>query len=192
MDIIELCFDGPFSFDKKENTIFDCKYANCEGIYLWTVKQNDTDNYFIHYVGETTKFASRQKEHLVNILGLNYGIFNVDELRNGRDVRLWEGLWRKKDSNGPVELLKYYQALSGNVIEYIKGIDIFFAEIITDANQRKHIEGSIGWNLRNNHVEYSSIYPSDNHIGTKEEKEGNVLKIRASKEIKGIDERINI
>ena len=70
-----LNFIGPFKFTDEINSVFKCSYIKSEGIYLWTVKQFEKDYHLIHYIGETKSFVKRQSEHLIQILGLNYGIF---------------------------------------------------------------------------------------------------------------------
>jgi hypothetical protein len=164
MDKIEIIFKGPFSFSEKNRSLFQCRYNNSQGIYLWTFKTKN--GYMIHYVGETTRFAKRHREHLINILGLNYGIFDPECAKNGELSMIWKGLWREKTNDNIIEFLALYSNITNTVINYIESIDIFFAEINVEENIRKHIEGTIGWNLRNNQKAYKSLYPDDNHVGT--------------------------
>ncbi len=54
-----------------------------------------------------------------------------------------------------------------------------------DTKMRKHIEGFIGWNLRNNHHEWKALYPDDNHVGAEAAKDHGELKITAPVLIRG-------
>lgn len=98
---IELNFIGPYTFSKSENYLFDAPCAKSPGIYLWTIRQKADNTHLIHYIGETVSFAKRHKEHLIHILGLNYGIFDPDKAQNGVCELIWPGLWRDKTPDGP-------------------------------------------------------------------------------------------
>jgi hypothetical protein len=190
MTQLSLNFEGPYSFVENEISIFQCKYKESHGIYLWTFKTSF--GYLIHYVGETTRFANRQREHLINILGLNYGIYDPVSAKNGKLVPVWNGLWRDKTNDHIQELLRKYSNLSIDVIQYIEQMDVFFAEIDIDTETRRHIEGSIGWNLRNTHEKYKVLYPDDNHVGTKSKKIGIQLVITSNENILGLDNELYI
>jgi hypothetical protein len=187
---INLFFTGPYKFLENDSSVFKCEYSESPGIYLWTINTNA--GHMVHYIGETTKFAPRQKYHLIQILGLNYGIFDPSEAKMGKSTPLWNGLWRDKRNKMIFEIGSAYEKLISTVIEYTNLIDIFFAEFHGEKNLRKHIEGSIGWNLRNNHLDVKSLYPDDNHVGTSKEKMNCRLLISCSKNILGIDREIDI
>jgi hypothetical protein len=189
MENIILEFNGPYKFFGQKNPIF-VNNRNLSGIYLWTI--NTKDGYMIHYVGQTTKFFKRQKEHLINILGLNYGILDTEVAKNGEMKLLWQGLWRDKDNTLlDNSLEKEYTILSKQVIEYINIIEIFFAKLDGKNILREHIEGSIGWNLRNNHKEYKKLYPDDNHIGISN-KLNCKLFIKCNYNILGLDKEMDV
>jgi hypothetical protein len=107
----------------------------------------------------------RHREHLINKLGFNYGIFDPDEAQNGVCKIVWKGLWREKAIEATPQALFEYQRLHEVVLRYIDTITIFFAELTVEVQMRKHIEGCIGWNLRTNHVDCKQLYPDDNHVG---------------------------
>jgi hypothetical protein len=150
------------------------------------------DRYYIHYVGEAFSFGRRHKDHLLGILSLHYGIFDVAAARRGEDVRLWPGLWREKGQAGPAKLLEAYARLQPQVLEYVAALDLFVAEVHVDKWLRKHLEGSIGWNLRRNHPEAKAIYPDDNRVGTMAAPPGIVLRISADEKIAGLDRELRI
>jgi hypothetical protein len=184
---IKLDFKGPFTFNRSGNYLFESQFAKSPGIYLWTIKQRNNKSHLIHYVGETVSFAKRQKEHLIHILGMNYGIFDPEKAQDGICEIVWPGLWRKRSSKGPCQLLDSYQSNHNTVIEYITILNVFFAEIDIETHLRRHIEGCIGWNLRNNHPEDKILYPDDNHVGTKKEKDIGQLFVSSDEYIRGLD-----
>lgn len=177
----ELRFKGPFSFgyNSAHPSIFQQKENGAEsaGVYLWTIRSSKDNKYYIHYVGEAIRIAGRQREHLINIFGLYYGIWDAEKAKQGESVRIWEGLWRDKDRKLINEVIPKYNELNKDIADYVGIIDIFFANTLEPAgkadkktlrqykNKRTHIEGSIGWNLRRNHKDLTLFYPDDNHIG---------------------------
>lgn len=191
MDYIELNFSGPYTFYPGKRSIFDCEYSDRGGIYLWTMLSDQKESYYIHYVGETTAFSKRQKEHLIRILGMDYRIIDPNKAKKGIEEIVWNGLWRDKDNTLIRDVFDTYVQDSSHVIEYIKSIAVFFAPIETSNELRKHIEGSIGWNLRNNHPKERVLYPNDNKVGTRKPV-GKILRISVDKTILGIDPEIAI
>jgi len=141
-------------------------------------------------VGETVSLGKRHREHLIHILGLNYGIYDPEMAQQGISQRLWKGLWRDKTADGPSAQLKAYEGIHRDVLRYLSILNIFFAELNVDKRLREHVEGCIGWGLRNNHPEHKVLYPDDNHIGTMKEKQNGELHITVSETIRGIDEII--
>lgn len=184
---IKLHFTGPFTFIKKGNYLFDAPCASSAGVYLWTIRQRSDNSHLIHYVGETVSFAKRQREHLIHVLGLSYGIFDPEKAQDGVCELIWPGLWRNKSPDGPLQQIDAYQLIHETVLKYVAVLNVFFAEIDTETQLRRHIEGCIGWNLRNNHPEAKVLYPDDNHLGAKQENSHGVLMISSSENIRGLD-----
>jgi hypothetical protein len=187
MNDIHLNFIGPFTFTDGNSSLFRSAYAASSGIYLHTIRQYSDNAHLIHYVGETALLGKRHKEHLIQILGLNYGIFDPDKARKGICELLWKGLWRDKTAIGPFMQIEAYRKLHQEVLQYLSILTVFFAELDVDKNLRKHVEGCIGWHLRNKHPEHKALYPDDNHVGTKKEKNIGNLYINASETIRGLD-----
>jgi hypothetical protein len=187
---ISLNFIGPLTFTAGERSVFHAPCATAAGIYLWTIRQRNDQSHLIHYVGETVSLGARHREHLIHILGLNYGIFHPDRAQEGVCELLWRGLWRSKGLDGPSEQIGAYQTHHEQVLRYLSIVNIFFAELNTETQLRRHIEGCIGWNLRNNHSECKALYPDDNHVGTSPTKDRGELRISAPEPIRGLDARI--
>jgi len=188
IDKIDLNFLGPYSFLDNDRSVNKSPLYDKKCIYLWTIKQKN-NSHLIHYVGETVSLAKRQREHLIHILGLNYGILDIDEAENGNSKVLWNGLWRIKDKISIDNLFEIYEKYNKNIINYISKLCIFAAETNTDDSLRKHIEGCIGWNLRSKHPEYKTLYPDDCHVGHGN-KSNKYLYINCNENILGLDKII--
>jgi len=190
MNIITLNFQGPFTLKSLEN--YECgSKRDIEGIYLWTVNQANSDNYLIHYIGESTKVIRRQSEHLTQVLGLYYGIFDPELITQGELVKLWEGMWRDKSKSRITNCLSAYSEITEKVIEYLDKIEIFIAETELESNLRRHCEAIIGFNLRNTHPEHKTIYPDDNRVILRKNMDAAKLVINCDNNILGLDEAIN-
>lgn len=190
MSILELDFVGPYSFQDSNLSVFKAPCASSAGVYLHTIKQQNDGSHLIHYIGETTSLAKRHREHLTNTLGLNYGIFDYKKAQVGILELVWPGLWRDRTPEGPSRQIKAYHVVHDSVIKYLSVLNIFFAEVDTDRALRKHIEGCIGWNLRNKHPELKALYPDDNRVGVMEDKNHGLLRIRTTEKILGLDTEI--
>lgn len=162
---IVLDFQGPFKFTG-EKSLFCCPLAKKAGIYIWTLRDELHDVNYVYYVGETTCFAKRQREHFKGIMGLDYRILDVEAAKQGIEKIVWDGMWRDKSDKATDNLLNIYKDVSHKAVEFIQYKDIYFAPTNVETQLRKHIEGSIGWNLRNHHKDLNLFYPDDNHIGT--------------------------
>ena len=193
MNDMKIHFEGPFTFAGGDSSIFHSPLSTSQGVYLWTFRQNATGSHLIHYVGETTSFANRHREHLIHILSMDYGIFDPDDAKNGKCTIIWPGLWRDKSADGPRKLLGRYAELAATVVlRYLNSLTVFFAPLNVDTQLRRHVEGSIGWNLRNRHPHLRSLFPDDNHIGTSKTMHNVRLLITSSEPIQGLDQEIAI
>jgi len=148
----ELQLKGPFSFRyDADNCIFKQKDdgRKSAGVYIWTIRSSVDKHYYIHYVGESPNIAGRQLDHLISMLGLFYGAWDIAKARQielgmkwkpeddedaeqGKFGIIWEGLWRlrRQKSKKPisdVDILGEYKRLHKTVIANVENIDIFFA-----------------------------------------------------------------
>jgi hypothetical protein len=192
MRSLQLHFNGPLTFTPGDRCLFHSPLRDVACVYLWTIRSDRDHRHYIHYVGEAGSFARRQKEHLVNILGLNYGIFDPVKARQGIQRLVWPGLWRDKSADGPARLLGQYGQITAAVVEYISAMDVFVAETDVEVGLRRHIEGSIGWNLRNSHKDSKMLYPDDNHVGRNFTSASIRLEISSDEPIAGLDPEIEI
>lgn len=188
MNEISLHFHGPLKF----SSIAQSEYSASEGVYLWVIRDIEHDRNYIHYVGENTNLGRRHREHLTQILGLNYSITDSDQAQQGIHEVLWSGMWRDKTPEAMVRTIEEYDSLKEKVSSYVDCIDIYFAETIQEGDLRKHIEGSIGWDLRTRHPELNNFYPADNHVAMAKDPCGGVLRISSDEPILGLAEILEI
>lgn len=191
MESIELHFHGPFTFTPGAQSLFHSPYSAVSCVYLWTIQSERDGLYYIHYVGESTSFAARHREHLIHILGMDYGIFEPTEARNLVQKQIWPGMWRDRSPDGPARLLERYADSAADVLRYVEALTVFVAETNVAGPLRKHIEGSIGQNLRNNHRDKKALYPDDNHVGVGP-RIGAQMRLSADAPIAGLDPVIEI
>jgi hypothetical protein len=189
---ITLHFHGPFKFTSGENYLFNSEFAKDEGIYIWTIKDEKNNVNYVHYIGETSSFGKRQREHLLSITGLNYRIIDPFYARQGIEKIVWNGMWRDRSSTAFTTLLENYNEVSKTVIEYIGIINIYFAPTTIETYLRKHIEGCLGYNFRKNYPDLKIFYPDDNRVATKVERLGEKLILVLDDEIAGIDKEQTI
>jgi hypothetical protein len=189
VDTIKLHFHGPLTFTPGDRSLFHSPFASVRCVYLWTFRSDSDGCYYIHYVGEAKSFAARQREHLIHILGMNYGTFDPAAARGGVQTQVWPGLWRDKSPDGPGRLLERYEANTKAVLQYVAALEVFVGETSVEMDLRRHIEGSIGWNLGNNHADKKMLYPDDNRVHMRQ-KVGRRLRITADAVIAGVDEFI--
>ena len=184
---IALTFHGPFTFTKGPHYLFNSGFLKNEGLYIWTIK-DDVDNMnHVHYIGETGYFARRQRQHLVQMTGLNYPILDAGFARQGLQKIIWNGLARDKSRNAAADLLESYNEVSKKVTDYIGLINIYFAPTALGLRMRRHIQDSIIWNFRTNYPELKHFYPDDSHLLVKPLRRGQKLVLHLPEAIAGID-----
>jgi hypothetical protein len=123
----------------------------------------------------------------VQILGLNYGLFDPTSARRGDPAILWPGLWRDKSPAAAAEALKRFPELAPVIVDYIGIIEVFVAPLDVDRHLRRHIEGSLARSLRDNHPDCAALYPIDNRTGISRTLSGYQLEITSDEPIAGLD-----
>lgn len=187
-----LHFNGPYSFTKGDRSLFHSEFADDEGIYLWIIKDTENNINYVHYIGETTQFAKRQKEHLTQILGLNYSITDTKLAKQGINKIIWDGMWRDKTNDASENVLEIYGNINNDVLTYVDYIDVYFAPTEFSREIRKHVEGSIGWNLRERHPDLTKFYPADNRVVRNKILLNETINISSDQPIAGLDSVIEI
>jgi len=178
MKSIELYFYGPLKFDGNNNSLFNNELINKSGIYLWTIFCED--KYYIEYIGETGQsFYKRNKEHLIQVLGGNYRVLNLESLKYGKVEIFWNGMWRKGHRDKMNEFINSYLDFAPKLYDYITSINVFIAPLDCETHIRKRIEGAIAKNLKEQSYEINKFFPKDvKYLGKKREsKSDDVIKV---------------
>lgn len=182
-----LTFHGPFTFTRGDDYLFNTGFVKSEGIYIWTIKDEVDRLNYVHYIGETVCFGRRQREHLIQITGLNYRIIDADFARQGLEKIVWNGMWRDRTPNAVADLLENYNEVSKKVIDYIGLITIYFAPTTFELHLRRHIEGCIAWNFHSKYPDLKKFYPCDHPVRTRTQWLGQRLILDLPEDIAGID-----
>jgi hypothetical protein len=191
---------APFLLSGKKIWCLTSKYAKDACVYLWTIQPRQSEH-LIHYIGatKTTPFAEKQREHLINVLGLNYGIWDARAAREGCSKMLWKGLWRLQDAEGSKDpgiiadketggenVLDIYRK-NAEIMDYVSMLNIFAAPC--KAELGKHIVGCIARDLRQKGDK--SFYPDDLCPRPSNGFSG-VAEITADEKISGLDSEIKL
>ncbi|MCX8007135.1 MAG: hypothetical protein N3B11_03355 [Coriobacteriia bacterium] len=187
METLRLHFSGPLTFSSGDRCLFESPLGARPCVYLWTVRRASDGVHLIHYIGEASRFAARQREHLTRILGLDYGIFDPAAARQGELSLLWPGFWRDKSQAASAAALECFAALAPTIVEYVRTLCVFVAPLDVDRRLRRHIEGSIARSLREKHPDCAALYPSDNRTGISQTLSGYRLEITSDAQIAGLD-----
>src|SRR6476661_5273091 len=184
---IELTFHGPFNFTKGPHYLFNTGFLKKEGLYIWTIKDEVDGANHVHYIGETGYFARRQRQHLVQMTGLNYPILDATFARQGIPKIIWNGMARDKSRHAAADLLENYNEVSKRVTEYIGLINVYVAPVRLPLHLRRHIQDAIIWNFRTQYPELKGFYSDDSHASYKPQRLGQKLLLQLPEAIAGID-----
>lgn len=184
---VALTFHGPFTFTDGPHYLFNAPFLKSEGLYIWTIKDTIDGLNHVHYIGETGYFARRQRQHLVQLTGLNYPILDADFARQGVQKIIWNGLARDKSRNAAADLLENYNEVSKKVKAYVSLINIYFAPTLFALGMRRHVQDSIIWNFRTKYPELKRFYPDDSHAAVKPQRLKQNLLLHLPEAIAGID-----
>ena len=184
---LDLDFRGPFTFAAGPRSLFDCADRSVSSVYVWTIRSERDSRYYVHYVGEAEHFARRQREHLVHVLGLNYGILDPAAARRGEVRWVGRGLWRDRTPAGPADALARYPLLTAAVTEYLEALDVFVAPVEGDRAFRRRVERALADRLRLDRPESGVLYPADNRVSGAPGRDELHLHISGAAPIAGIE-----
>jgi hypothetical protein len=182
-----LTFHGPFTFTKGVRYLFSSGFSKQEGLYIWTIRDEVDQINYVHYIGETGYFARRQRQHLIQMTGLNYPILDADFARQGIKKVVWSGMARDKSRNAAADLLESYPEVSKKVPGYIGLLNVYLAPIRLRLPMRRHIQDCITWNFKAQYPELKKFYPDDSHACIKPQRLGQKLLLQLPEDIAGID-----
>lgn len=145
-------FQGPFHLvGGAELNVFNSEQVKLSGIYLFAVETAHA-GMVVRYVGETgVSFEKRLKEHIIQLMGGNYRIADVESLRQMDERVLWDGLWRRGRTGMIQEFVDNYVELAPYIKTYVEAYRIFLSPLsIRDFNQRQRrlIESALAHHLR--------------------------------------------
>jgi hypothetical protein len=167
--------------------LFSSGFLKQEGLYIWTIRDETDNTNYVHYIGETGYFARRQRQHLVQIAGLNYPILDAEFARQGIHKIIWNGMARDTSRNAAADLLESYAEVSKKVPGYISLINVYLAPIQLRLPMRRHIQDCIIWNFRTQYPELKKFYTDDSHASYKPQRLGQKLLLQLPEAIAGID-----
>jgi hypothetical protein len=185
----ELHFGGPFTFVDHGHGIARSPFAASAGIYLWT--KTDGTRRFIAYVGETTHFLKRHKEHLTQMLGANYGVFRADAIAAGDPAPIFGGMWRDKSADPLTCTVQAWLKLTREIHASVESIEVFFAPTDVSGELRKHIEGCLARQLRQRHPVEARFYPADNRTIPRAML-GQTIRVTSEWPIEGLDSELEV
>lgn len=161
LNTIFLRFAGPYPVcSENADILHGCPHSKKSGIYLWAVLM-PIGKYRITYIGETSaSFYRRIKEHVIQTLGGNYRICESAALRQGVQVVLWNGLWRKGTRNKLPDFLRRYVELAPLIKQSLAVENVFLAVLDCEKRLRRRIEGALAEAIRSN-PEARSLLPDD-------------------------------
>lgn len=190
MKSYKLKFYGPLKFGQCKNSLFNHKLANKKGIYLWTIPFEN--KYYIEYIGETGQsFYKRNKEHLIQVMGGNYRVIDMDSLKTGNVNILWNGMWRKGTRDKMNEFINLYVDLAPKLLYYITSVNVFIAPLDCDTRIRRRIEGSIAKYIKEQPSNINKFFPKDvRYWKIKDDEEPICIQINYPKLIVGLPNEI--
>lgn len=187
MEALHLHFHGPFAPCSEISDIFDdCEYRDSTGLYLWAVEL-PTGCYRISYIGETGRsFYHRTKEHIIQTLGGNYRVIDADQMRQGVERIIWDGLWRGDAQKRLPEFLRRYETLAPLTKRYLFGQAIFLAPFRGETRLRRRIEVALAHHIRSK-PDASGLLPGDiRYVVRKAAQSAVKIDISADRPIEGL------
>lgn len=141
-------FIGPFSWHGQDNTksIFNASEGKNSGIYLWTIEVEEGE--LVYYVGKTNRhFSKRLLEHFKEHLAGFYHINSPDDLKKGKRVSLWDGMYLRYKSPKPDELFKIYPTISKQIVDVARIYHFYIAILKADRRILERIESAFANHL---------------------------------------------
>lgn len=193
MKVIDLKLFGPYKLLGNNNSFFDNDISKKNGIYLWTI--NYENGYLVHYIGETSRsFRIRMQEHIINILGGFYGVWDPEMLKQGKLQFVWKGLWRKDSKENINDYIDKYENFAPIFKKYLQLQSIFLAPLSVDKYLRRLIEGHIAKKIMEAPPPINNLLPTDNRYGYlyRKNNETLIVKLKCNENILGLPREIII
>jgi hypothetical protein len=143
-------------------------------------------------VGETTSFMKRHKEHLTQLLGLNYGVFRADAVAaDDASPIFFAGMWRDKSEDPLTNTVHAWLRLQREIHANVESVEVFFAPTELSSEMRKHVEACLARQLRTRHPEAARFCPADNRT-VQRKMQGMRISVTADVPIEGLDPAIEV
>ena len=187
-DQLTLHFKGPFVLAGKEAPLlFDDAISKRSGIYLWAVPQID-DGLIVTYVGETaTSFGRRMKDHAIQMLGGNYRVSDPDQLSQGVDAVLWNGMWRPGTRDRLPEYVARVVELAPVIQRTLMLTRALVAPCELDGRARRRIEAALAQHVWSQSPPTSALLPRDIRYHARRGSEAPIsLHVVADVEVQGL------
>src|SRR3972149_4691915 len=141
---LEIHFRGPLCWagSPQCSSVFSDPAARRRGIYLWTVESDR--GHLVFYVGKTSRtFSVRMREHLKEYLSGMYDINDISDFREGRRVRLWEGMWRAGEEVRFADFLSQHEELWPHLLGMISAMRIHLGAAESNERVLERIEAGV-------------------------------------------------
>jgi hypothetical protein len=161
-EALTLKFEGPLQvFEYGDKFVFSHPVARLPGIYFSAVYTDD-NKWLMTYIGETSRpMGIRIKEHVIQLAGGNYRICDPVELRRGKEVVLWNGLWRKGTRDKLPEFIHRIHELSPAIKKLLEIEYWFCAPLDCEKRILRRIEGCLAERVRQAQSSGYSLLSSD-------------------------------
>ncbi len=187
---------GPFTwpgFPQKGICPLESVSRSASGLYLWTFPYRE--GFIVYAAGITRRsFLKRFKEHTKNYLSGVYTIFDLDEMRQGKKIKIWPGFWMKKDRK---HLEKEFFAREAEIKKSIQcqlsEYRIFLSEVPATPRLLERLEAAIMNHLYSLEAPFSTIPDKGMMLASRWENEQPIfVNIECETEILGIPDVLTI
>ena len=149
MNVIELKWEGPVSFNRVAKGIGIPDAFNGSGIYIWTIQVNG--RHVAYYVGETGRpVRDRTIEHYKCYVHGEYRIFDPINFREGvkKQPPMWGDAYGYRWPKRVDEYLRRFHELLPMMSEFVGLLEMFIIPFGEPARIRKRLEAEINYLCR--------------------------------------------
>jgi hypothetical protein len=155
---ISLRFEGPYSWTGGSlPSVSDCPESESMGLYIWAVPTAVGE--LVQYIGQTGRsFRARFADHLRDQSSGPYRIYDAAELREGRKLVLWPGIYGPSRTTAPFVAAEFARPLQ----EYVGLVRFYLARLDAPERTRCRIEGALAANFQSQPAPIGTFY--DEHV----------------------------
>lgn len=151
---ISLRFEGPYSWTGGAlPLVSDCPESDSMGLYIWAVPT--TVGELVQYIGQTGRsFRARFAEHLRDQTSGLYRIYDATELRRGRKVALWPGVYGPGRTTASFMAQEFARPLQ----EYVGLVRFYLARFDAPERIRCRAEAALAGSIQSEPAPVGSFY----------------------------------